>query len=139
MNEPAAPATLSFTEIESTPNAAQEQRGIENMRTESSESGTPATANTPFEKSPSADTAVIPSEDSTQISIDVNAARSVSMNLIDSSVQELKNLMHAAAKSAQRQDHVNPQLVGAACNAAKQMYGLLRLKLDILKEVRKNV
>lgn len=62
----------------------------------------------------------------------------ISTNLIDDSINDLRNLMGSIAANAQK-DVVarNVQAVNAACNCAKNIAQLMRLKLDVVKESRK--
>ena len=62
---------------------------------------------------------------------------SYSMSLIDESAKHLHILMKSAAKIDQDTMYIDPRGVKAACEAAKQMTSLLKLKLDIMKEFRK--
>jgi hypothetical protein len=68
-----------------------------------------------------------------QINIVVESA--ASMSLIDSSVEQLHTLMKSAAKRAETEPKA--EMVNAAAACAKQIAGLIRLKLDIVKELRR--
>jgi hypothetical protein len=62
-----------------------------------------------------------------------SAETSHSMSLIDKSATHLHDLMKSVAPS----QTTEPEKIKSACEAAKQMTQLLRLKLDILREFRK--
>lgn len=73
---------------------------------------------------------------SLQPSSDSNAARLTSMNLIDDSAQHL----HGLLKSVGTDDPIrlrDPRVISAAATCAKQIHSLIRLKLDVLRELRK--
>lgn len=56
-----------------------------------------------------------------------------STSLIGDSIVHLQGLMKSAAK----QETPSPQSVNAACNCAKQMTSMIRLQVDMYREVRK--
>lgn len=64
-----------------------------------------------------------------------------SMSLIDGSVKLMHGLLKSVAGQIQTESDLgritDPRTVGAACNVAKQMGQLLRLKLEWAKEARK--
>lgn len=74
-----------------------------------------------------------PSTDLTTPLISSEGAKYLHLNLIDSTAKHLHGLMKSIAV-----DHPeirnSPQMVNAACNCAKNMRELLRLKLDVVKE-----
>lgn len=74
---------------------------------------------------------------SLSLSESLNVAKSHSMSLIDESARHLQELMRSAARVDPNALYLDPRGVKAACEAAKQMGNLLRLKLDIMKEFRK--
>lgn len=63
----------------------------------------------------------------------------ISMDLIDDSMTHLHGLMKGIATEAKDAEkrRLDPSMVNAACNCAKNIYGLMRLKFDVLKESRK--
>lgn len=116
-----------------------EPRQAEKSRTDRKGSGTTVTLN-PIE--PKNETAaaseILPAASSSQF-INSEEARSLSLNLIDDTAQHLHGLMKSVG--TKNEDGLNlridPQKINAACNCAKNIHNLLRLKLDVLKEARK--
>ena len=80
------------------------------------------------ESEPKQVTAVIDSETPYEIS---RKAISTSINLIDESTTQLRQLMREVTK-----DDVVPITVKSAVDCASQIHNLIRLKLDIVKESR---
>lgn len=63
--------------------------------------------------------------------------KSNSMSLIDDSAKHLHELMKSVGHLPKPGKKVDPARVKMACEAARQMTSLLRLKLDILREFRR--
>ncbi len=80
-----------------------------------------------------------PLTDSTPPSINFDEESSRSVSSIDASVKQLRRLMESTAGGLGRIEDVrtSPQMVNAVANCAKQITGLLRLKLDVIKEYRR--
>lgn len=69
----------------------------------------------------------------------IDEATSPSTNLIDDTTKQLKELMNSVSKSAVTEENLlkSSHLVSAACTCAKNIQGLLKLKLDIYKTYQK--
>lgn len=72
---------------------------------------------------------------------DIDHVKSESTNLIDSSTRQLNKLMKSITKTVVLEDNLFKSVtsVNAACNCAKQISSLLRVKLDIYKEYKKTL
>lgn len=74
---------------------------------------------------------------SSQPSLLSDVENSPSILLIDESVQHLHGLMTSVARVPDDPEdvntHLDPQKVGAACNCAKNIVQLLRLKVEMVK------
>lgn len=80
---------------------------------------------------------LVPVSDSPPQSLDVVTSRSQS--LIDESVQHLSELMRSISpkKNGDQNVQLTVQQVNAACNCAKQISQMIKLKVDFAREVRK--
>ena len=58
------------------------------------------------------------------------------MNLIDDSALHLHGLMKSVAIEAPERK-LDPLMINAVCNCAKNVTNLMKLKLDIVKNLRK--
>lgn len=98
-------------------------------------SGTPATESGTAQTSGDGGTLETQLVASLQPSTSISAAKLTSLDLIDSSAEHLYGLMKSVATEdpLRRKD---PRVIQAAANCAKQIKDLIRLKLDVLKEVR---
>lgn len=71
-----------------------------------------------------------------------NVEESVHLNLVNSSIVELHSLMSKVAENVKTKSRsgmdmgIDPQLVNAACNCAKQMGDMLKIKLEAIKIMR---
>lgn len=74
-------------------------------------------------------------EGSTRLLASYEQVTSESLNLIDSTANDLRNLMQRLHPSSD--SPCNPQTVNAACNLGKQIYQMARLKLDAIKYAEK--
>jgi hypothetical protein len=74
--------------------------------------------------------------DSAELSESAVVEISRSTNLIGDSVKHLNGLMKSAA-AVGTEKQPTPEEVNAACNCAKQMGSLMRLQVDLYREVRK--
>jgi hypothetical protein len=64
-----------------------------------------------------------------------SAAGSQPQNLLDDTLLHLHGLMKQVA-AEEKTRRTSPQMIGAACNLAKNMREIMKLKLDVLKEAR---
>jgi hypothetical protein len=75
--------------------------------------------------------------------LNLDEVNSASMNIIDESISCMKNLMTSVSDNIKAGNeiaafkHVDPAQVNAAVNCAREMAGLMRLKLEVLKEMRR--
>lgn len=76
-------------------------------------------------------------EYSLELSPNSEQGKSSQKSLIDDSITSMHLLTKHVIKKVQQADDVNPAQVNAACNAAKQVHSLLKLKLEIYKEMKK--
>jgi hypothetical protein len=111
-----------------------ERSSAENTSESSGDSGMQETgSNTALTKSAAATPEILPAE-SESSSSSLQKANASSLKLIDDSAKHLFGLMEGIAKDAPKPDdarRLDPQRVNAACNCAKQIHSLLKLKLDI--------
>lgn len=98
------------------------QEPIESDNLRSKENGIQETATKHLQKSGPRDLSAILSSASTTQSLNVEMVSSPSMSLLDDTSLHLFNLMKREGTS-----------VNDACNCAKQMYSIMRLKLDAIK------
>lgn len=80
---------------------------------------------------------LIPYADSEAQLVNFEGVKSHSMSLIDDSIEHLHGLMKCVgnnvkerAKSNDRIGTIDPQVVNAACNVAREMGNILKIKLD---------
>lgn len=110
-------------------NANEPENGMQ--RTEPSTSLTKSVGATPE---------ILPRESSRSL-LDLKEELSASMKLIDDSTRHLFDLMKSIGADQPQNPEIrklaDPQQINSACNCAKQIYGLLRLKFDVAKEVSK--
>lgn len=107
---------------------------------QSIEPGTPETSKPTGARSASAETGEILPASSGLSSPSSDEVNSRSMNLIDDSVRHLHGLLKSVAVPQGGEGmnvRLDPQKINAACNCAKNIHNLLRLQLDVMKEVRK--
>lgn len=125
------------SEPSKTPIESREPEPIEQPKTERTGSGTTVMQSQTEEKSVSAASAATQSEDFTRQSINFDAERSRLLSLTGSSAEHLYALMRSIVRPPCEINEVGPRLdvarVNAACNCAKNLQGMLRLKLDVLK------
>lgn len=71
----------------------------------------------------------------------IDQVKSESTNLIDESTKQLKDLMKSLTKQVTTEENLFKSVnsVNAACNCAKQISSLIRVKLDIYKEYKKKM
>lgn len=74
-------------------------------------------------------------ENSLQVYAEVTPHHS---NLLDSSITQLHELMNVVASNVKDKTTVDAGLVNSACNCAKQMATLLKLKVDFVKMNNRN-
>ena len=72
---------------------------------------------------------------------DIDQVQSRSMILIDESTNQLKELMESLTKTVITEENLFKGInsANAACNCAKQISSLLRIKLDIYREYKKTI
>lgn len=71
----------------------------------------------------------------------IDEVQSPSIHLIDESTKQLKDLMNAITSNVVEEKNLfsSVNTANAACNCAKQIASLLRVKLDIYKEYKKGI
>lgn len=108
------------------------------LKEERGELGMPKTETATLSKSaPAAIVETLPAKLEEQSSTS-SAEPLISMHLIDDSVTHLHGLMKGIASEAREAEkrRLDPAMVNAACNCAKNIYGLMRLKFDVVKASR---
>jgi hypothetical protein len=76
--------------------------------------------------------------DSTALSTESLSAISHSTDLVNSSIKHLHGLLKSVpVEIPEFRTHQNAQLVNAACNCAKQISSMIRLQIDMMREMRK--
>lgn len=119
----------------------QEREPIWSDHDEYGETGTPETETDTAETSEIDETDETQLEASSLLSEALSEASSISLDLIDDSTTHLHGLMKsigADTKDPQKTQRT-PEMVNAACNCAKQIHSLLRLKFDVMKKISESV
>jgi hypothetical protein len=130
--------TWTETEKSTTPSECAELRGTENVKMQLKESGTKLMSKTVEGKKSNEESAVIPSTGSTPLPRPAEEAKSISLSLIDESTQHLLELQRSIRAEAMENNlRADVGRIHAACNCAKQIASLQRLKIEAFKAMRK--
>ncbi len=114
-----------------------EHEPTEKTKTEDGENGTGATMSNSEIKNAVAELTENLLEDSTVLSKTSETEKLLQMNLVDDTISDLRGLMRSLVERNQTLEWQGVQTVNAACNTAKNITNLMRLKLDVVKEIRR--
>lgn len=136
--ETSEPVGLTSSAESTPPKPSPEETSDEKKSVESGESGTLVTgSSTALTKSDAVSPEILPAE-SAKTLIDLQQESLASLSLINDSAKHLFDLMKDIRKDVEADvpaatRRVNPMHINAACNCARSINGLLKLKLDVLK------